>query len=147
MLVSRSRDGEFIARTMKLSGIGTCRGSSSRGGMAATREMVEAVAQGLDIGITPDGPKGPARKVKPGVLYLAQKLRIPILPLTNALSNRLQFNSWDKFQLPLPLGRAVLIYSEPVWVKEGDDLQAKAEQLATALDRITQEADQAVGRA
>lgn len=147
VLVSRSRDGEMIARTMKLSGIDSSRGSSTRGGMAAARELVDAVAAGLDIGITPDGPKGPARQVKPGVLFLAQKLGIPILPLTNALSHRLQFNSWDRFQVPLPFGRAALVYGEPIWIKAGDDLQAKAEELRAALDEITLEADREVGRA
>lgn len=147
VLVSRSRDGEMIARTMRLSGIEACRGSSSRGGAAAAREMLETVASGLDVGITPDGPKGPAREVKPGVLYLAQRLGIPILPLTNALSRRLEFSgAWDRFQLPLPFGKAVLGYGAPIWVKDGDDLAAKAAELKASLDRLTLEAEREVGR-
>lgn len=145
VLVSRSKDGELIAETMRLSRIAACRGSSSRGGAVAAREMIEAVEQGLDIGITPDGPKGPAREVKPGVLFLAQKLGIPILPLTNAMTHRLELKkAWDRFQVPLPFGRAVLVYAPPIWVKEGDDLEAKAAELKAALDRITAEAEAAV---
>jgi lysophospholipid acyltransferase (LPLAT)-like uncharacterized protein len=147
VLVSKSKDGELIAETMRLSRIDACRGSSSRGGAAAAREMIETVERGLDLGITPDGPRGPAREVKPGVLFLAQKLRIPILPLTNALSRRLEFKkSWDKFQVPLPFGRAALVYGEPIWVREGDDVAAKAAELKAELDRITELADREVGR-
>lgn len=145
VLVSRSRDGELIARTMSLSRIGSCRGSSSRGAVAATREMMEALELGLDLGITPDGPKGPARQVKPGVVYLAQKLGIPILPITNALSRKLTLaRSWDAFQVPLPFGRAVVLYGPPITVRPHDDLAAKAEEVRGALERITEEADREV---
>lgn len=145
VLVSRSRDGELIARTMRLSRIGALRGSSSRGAAEALREMMEEAGKGVDLGITPDGPRGPAREVKPGVLYLAQKLGIPILPLTNALSRKLILpRSWDRFQVPLPFGRAVLRYGAPIRVGPGDDLAAKAVELKSALDRITEEADREV---
>lgn len=147
VLVSRSADGELIAQTMRLSRIGSCRGSSSRGGAAATREMLDAVESGCDLGITPDGPRGPAREVKPGALFLAQKLGIPILPITTALSNRVELRrAWDKFHVPLPFGRAVVAYGEPIWAREGDDLAAKAAELKAALDAITSEADREVGR-
>ena len=147
ILVSRSRDGELIAKTMRLCGLQACRGSSTRGGAAAARELMETVASGLDIGITPDGPKGPARQVKPGVLYVAQKLGIPILPITNALSRRLEFSrSWDRYQVPLPFGRGAVVYDEPIEVGPGDDLEKKAAQLKESLDRITEQAEKAVGR-
>src|SRR5581483_10271930 len=126
-LVSRSKAGELIARTMELSRMGARRGSSSRGGAVAARELMESVAAGRDIALTPDGPKGPAREVKEGVLFLAQKLGIPILPITNGLSRKLEFSrAWDKFQVPLPFGRAVLRYGAPIEVGPGDDLAAKA---------------------
>jgi lysophospholipid acyltransferase (LPLAT)-like uncharacterized protein len=148
VLVSRSKDGELIAETMRLSRIGSCRGSSTRGGAAATREMIEDVESGVDLGITPDGPKGPARSVKPGVLFLAQKLGVPILPLTNALSNRLELRkAWDRFHVPLPFGRACVVYAEPIWVRAGDDLDAKAAELKASLDAITLRADREAGRA
>src|SRR5262245_11741310 len=84
ILVSRSRDGEMIARVMELSGLAACRGSSSRGAAAAAKAMLEASEAGYDIGITPDGPRGPSRTVKPGALYLASKLGLPIVPIANA---------------------------------------------------------------
>jgi lysophospholipid acyltransferase (LPLAT)-like uncharacterized protein len=145
VLVSRSKDGEMIAETMRLSDIGAVRGSSSRGGAAAVRQLMETLASGLDIGITPDGPKGPAREVKDGVIFLAQKLGAPILPLSNALSNKLEFKkAWDRFQVPLPFGRAAVVYAEPIEVGPGDDLAAKAAELKAALDRVTAEADRLV---
>lgn len=150
VLVSRSKDGDIIAETMRLSRIGAVRGSSSRGGVAATLALVDSLKSGLDIGITPDGPKGPAREVKDGVLFMARSMKAPIVPITNALSNRFQVEkAWDKFQLPLPFGRAVVVYGEPIEVLEGDDFRAKAAELKAALDRITAEADAEVagGRA
>ena len=145
VLVSRSKDGEIIAETMRLSDIGAVRGSSSRGGAAAARQMMEVLESGLDIGITPDGPKGPAREVKDGVVYLAQKLGAPIVPVTNALSNKLEFKkAWDRFQVPLPFGRAAVVYGEPIAVGPDDDLAAKAAEGKAALDRITEEADRLV---
>ena len=145
ILVSKSKDGELIAETMRLSRIDAVRGSSSRGGAAAAREMVDILNSGKDAGITPDGPKGPARQVKEGAVRVAQLSGAPILPLTNALSNKLEISkAWDRFQIPLPFGRAVLIYGEPIYVGSNDDLAAKADELKAALDRITAEADRMV---
>ncbi len=148
ILASRSADGDIVAEVIRLSRLGSCRGSSSRGGAAATRDMMEAVQSGWDLAITPDGPRGPAREIKTGILFLAQKLNVPILPITTGLSNRLELSrAWDKFQVPLPFGRAVVVYGEPLWVKDGDDLATKAAELKASMDAITLEADKEVGRA
>lgn len=142
VMVSRSRDGDLIAETMRLSRMGACRGSSSRGGQAATRELLAAAESGMDLAMTPDGPKGPSHEVKNGVLFLAQKTGLPILPLTNALSRKVVFHkSWDRFQLPLPFGRAVLRYAAPITVGPEDDLAAKAAELKRVLDEITSQAE------
>ena len=142
VLVSRSKDGEVIAETMRLSRIGAVRGSSTRGGSAAVRQLMDVLESGLDIGITPDGPKGPAREVKEGVVFLAQKLGAPILPIANALSRKLEFpKAWDRFQVPLPFGRAAVVYGEPIEILAGDDLADKSAEVKAALDRITAEAD------
>lgn len=145
VLVSKSNDGEMIARTMELSGIDAVRGSSSRGGAAAAREMVEILRSGRDVGITPDGPRGPAREVKEGAVRVAQLAGMPIVPIANALSHRIEVaKAWDRFQVPLPFGRSVVIYGEPVRVAAGDDLGAKAAELKAALDALTSEADRLV---
>jgi len=145
VLVSRSKDGEMIAETMRLSRIAAVRGSSSRGGAAAAKEMVDILRSGLDVGITPDGPRGPARKVKDGALRVAQLSGAPIVPIANALSRRLELKkAWDHYHVPLPFGRAVVVYGEPIEVGPNDDLAAKALELETAMNRATEEADRLV---
>lgn len=138
VLVSLSKDGELIARTMALSGIGAARGSSSRGAGAALKALMEEVERGRDIGITPDGPKGPRRVPKTGALYLARELAIPILPIASVLSHKKVFQkSWDKFQVPLPFGKAILAYGEPLSVGIADDLDEKARELQKRLNDLT----------
>ena len=145
VLVSRSFDGELIAEAMRLSRIKAVRGSSSRGGVAAAREMVAILRSGWDVGITPDGPRGPARQVKDGVLRVAQLSGSPILPIANATSRRLVLKrSWDQFHVPLPFGRAAVVYGEPIYVGANDILEKKALELKEAMDRATLEADRLV---
>lgn len=142
VLVSQSRDGDIVAKIMELSRIEAPRGSSSRGGAAAVRDMMGMVARGLDIGITPDGPKGPVYEVKQGVLFLAQKLGIPILPVTNAISRKLVLRrSWDHYQVPLPFSRSVVRYAPAIFVGPDDDLAEKTQEVKAALDEITRLAD------
>ena len=143
VLVSRSKDGEVIAQTMRLSRIEAVRGSSSRGATAAVLAMMKAAESGFDIGITPDGPKGPAREVKEGAVFLAQRMGIPIVPIANALSHRFVVKrAWDHFHVPLPFGRAAVVYGEPISVGPRDDLAAKAAEVKAAMDRVTAEADE-----
>ncbi len=147
VLVSLSKDGDIIAKVMDLSRITSPRGSSSRGASAALRTMIKLVEDGLDIGLTPDGPKGPRRTIKPGGIFLAQKLGIPLLPIANALSRKKIFpRSWDQFQVPLPFGRSVVHHGRPIWVGPEDDLQAKAAELQAEMNRITDEADREIAR-
>jgi lysophospholipid acyltransferase (LPLAT)-like uncharacterized protein len=145
VLVSRSKDGEMIAETMRLSNIGAVRGSSSRGGAAAVLQLIEVLKSGQDIGITPDGPRGPAREVKEGVVFLSQKLKAPIVPIANALSNKIVITkAWDHFHVPLPFGRGAVVYGEPIEVGPGDDLAVKAAEVKRAMDSVTAEADRLV---
>ncbi|MBI5246575.1 MAG: lysophospholipid acyltransferase family protein [Elusimicrobia bacterium] len=143
MLISRSVDGEMIAETIRrCCGVLSVRGSSTRGASDAVRGLIKALRSGYDIGITPDGPKGPKCEIKEGVMYLAQKLGVPILPITNAQSNRLVLKgSWDHFQVPMPFGRSVVVYGKPIEVGPLDDLVLKAAELKLSLDAITLEAE------
>jgi lysophospholipid acyltransferase (LPLAT)-like uncharacterized protein len=81
VLISRHRDGEFIARVIRFFGLGTVRGSHRKGGVASIREMIAAVKEGWTIAITPDGPKGPRYRIKEGLVELARISRKPILPV------------------------------------------------------------------
>lgn len=91
ILISQHRDGEIIARIMKYFGFGAIRGSSSRGGRQALRQLLAVGRQGQDLVITPDGPRGPACRVQTGVIYLAKLTGFPIVPLTFAGSKKKSF--------------------------------------------------------
>jgi len=145
VLVSLSRDGELIAKVMSLSKIRASRGSSSRHASGAIKEMMSLVNEGFDLGITPDGPKGPVETAKLGAVFLAQKLGIPVLPTSNALSQKLVIKkSWDRYQIPLPFGRAVIAYATPILVGPEDDLKEKASELTKAIDAASAGAEDAI---
>ncbi len=116
VMVSEHRDGEMIAQTIRKLGFGTIRGSSTRGGKRASRQMLEALRRGAAGAIMPDGPTGPRHVFKPGAISLASKSGAYLLLLTYASSRYVQFRSWDRFYLWKPFSRSVAIYSEPIAV-------------------------------
>jgi hypothetical protein len=134
VLVSRSRDGELIARTVERFGIKTARGSSSRGGAAGLRGLLRQARAGLDIAFTPDGPRGPRGVVQPGVLLAAAATGWPIVPVAWAARPSRRLGSWDRKVVPLPLGRVRFVYGEPLWVERGADLEPAAAVLRSRLD-------------
>jgi lysophospholipid acyltransferase (LPLAT)-like uncharacterized protein len=150
MLISTHRDGELIARTVAHFGIETVRGSKSRGGSAALRTMMKALEAGDDVGITPDGPRGPRMRVQPGAIALASLSGAPIVPLTFSSSRRRVLGSWDRFIVALPFGRGVLLWGEPLSVPRDADA-ALRETLRLELERrmnaLTAEADRLAGHA
>jgi lysophospholipid acyltransferase (LPLAT)-like uncharacterized protein len=103
-LVSASRDGGLLAEVMRCQGITPIRGSSSRRGAQALLEIVRAARQGLDVAITPDGPRGPRHRVREGIITAAQLSGCPIVPV--GFQSRLvwELHSWDRFQIPFPFG-------------------------------------------
>ncbi len=145
MLISQHRDGEFIARAVKLFGVDAVRGSTTRGRFSALRGMIRFFHTGANIAITPDGPQGPKHIVQIGVVELARQTGAPILPVTYSASRQKVFASWDNFILPLPFCRVVYIWGEPLFVpreiaKEG--LEENRLLLQERLRQITEEADQ-----
>ena len=115
VLISASTDGEYIARTMAAMGVGAVRGSSTRGGRAAFREMLALAKDPCDLVVTPDGPKGPRHQVKEGVVQLARLTGRPVVPMAFACSRGRRFASWDRFLLPYPFGRGVYAFGEPLY--------------------------------
>jgi hypothetical protein len=101
-LISASRDGAWLAAFFKLLNIDCVRGSSSWRGMQALREMLAARQTGADVGITPDGPRGPCYEVKPGMLLLARLSHAPIVIYSARFRSAWRLRSWDKFYLPRP---------------------------------------------
>ncbi len=133
ILISSSKDGELIARTMAHLGQGAVRGSSTRGGRAAFRAMVELSRQPYDLVITPDGPKGPRHQVKEGVVQLARLTRRPVIPMAFACSRGHRFASWDRFLLPFPFSRGVYAFGAPLVFEEGESPEDFRKRLEVSL--------------
>lgn len=143
-LISKSKDGDLIAKICLHFGLEAVRGSSSRGGMKALRELKTALEAGTRVGFTPDGPRGPFQEVQHGLLYMAQKLACPILPFAYGARKRWVFGSWDKFIVPKLFNRIAIVYGEPLFVRPEDSLIAMAEIVKEKLNAVTREADRLV---
>ncbi|CAN5693435.1 lysophospholipid acyltransferase family protein [soil metagenome] len=139
-LASLSADGEYIARVLQHWGMPMVRGSSSRGGDTAFREMVRVVRAGHSMSITPDGPRGPREQLTPGVLQLAQLTGAPLIPVSAAANSAWYFNSWDRFLVPRPFARVPVGYGEPLKVPRvatATDVDELALELQRRLDAVT----------
>ena len=104
-MVSASRDGGMLARVLEHFSVQPVRGSSSRRGPQALREMISWAERGYDLAITPDGPRGPCYQVQDGVISTAQLTGLPIVPVSYHLNWKFRPKSWDRFQVPLPFAR------------------------------------------
>jgi 3-deoxy-D-manno-octulosonic-acid transferase len=142
VLVSLNRDGQYVTNVLHSMGFKTVRGSSSRGGKNAIREMVLALKQGIDCAITPDGPRGPAETAKYGIAHIARLGKRPVITVGSSAWPAVRFSSWDGFMLPLPFARVSIVEGRPVPpMKRGDDLQHWTEMIQVELNRVTACAD------
>ena len=141
VLVSRSRDGEAFARVLAHLGVGTSRGSSSRGGAAGLRDLLRQARDGSDIAVSPDGPRGPLRKVQPGVILAAAATGLPILPVAMAASRAKLLPSWDRMLLPLPGSRVEVVYGEPIHVPRDGAIEEWALRLEGVLNETEARAE------
>jgi lysophospholipid acyltransferase (LPLAT)-like uncharacterized protein len=132
VLASRHRDGRLIGLGVARFGIGLAAGSSSRGGAAGLRALINALQAGTDVGITPDGPRGPRRKAAAGVAQLAAITGAKVLACAASTRWAIRLNSWDKMRFPLPFGPGRLICAPLITVTR-DDWQAGLAQIETAL--------------
>ena len=133
-LVSASRDGGMLARTLEHFGVQPVRGSSSRRGPQALLELTSWAERGYDLAITPDGPRGPCYAVQEGVISLAQITGLPIVPTGVRTGWKFSLGSWDRFQVPLPFSRADVCFGPVLRVpREANDEQR--EQLRQELER------------
>ena len=148
VLISRHRDGELIARMVEALGFRTARGSSTRGGQAGVLEMLALAERGASLAITPDGPRGPVLRVKPGLVYLASRTGLPVVPVTAASSAAWTFDSWDRFRVPRVFARVRFAYGEPMHVPRDLDEAAEElwrERIERALETLTIGCAAAVG--
>lgn len=109
VLTSASRDGAMLAAFVKRFGVGSVRGSSSKRGAAALLQLTAELERGTGVIITPDGPRGPRYVLGPGVIFLSQKTRTPILPLQVEYTRYWELKSWDRFRIPKPFSRVRMI--------------------------------------
>ena len=149
MVISGHRDGRIIADAVRYFGVDSIAGSSSRGGAGALRAMVRFVKEGDCVGITPDGPNGPAMHATSGIVAAAKMARAPIVPVTYATSRRRILATWDRFHLPFPWSRGIYLWGEPLSVPEDiddDGLEAWRRRIEERMIAQTAEADRRVGR-
>ncbi|HEX8369321.1 MAG TPA: lysophospholipid acyltransferase family protein [Pyrinomonadaceae bacterium] len=145
VITSQSLDGEYIARFIQRFGYGAVRGSSTRGGVAALVEMIRLMREGLPMGFTIDGPKGPKYVAKIGACLLAKKTGNPLMPFTVEAEKFWHLKSWDNLQIPKPFSRARLIIADPVYVpKDANDevLENKRRELQKSLDELVTRGEQ-----
>ena len=142
ILISRHRDGELVAELVERLGFKTVRGSTGRGkgGSAAFLKMVELLEKGYAVAITPDGPRGPREKVKPGVVKLSKLTGIPIYPLTFGCTKEFHLKSWDRFAIPKPFSKCRVILGEPLKPEDFKSEEEMAERLELILRELTEKA-------
>lgn len=154
VLVSRHGDGDLVARAMTRFDMVMVRGSTHRedrdrdkGGTSAMRQMVALLREGQAVALTPDGPRGPARRLSVGVITLARLSGAPILPVTILTARHRLLRSWDHFRVALPFSNGAMVFGDPILVDRllGDDGQeAKRLEVESALNAVTEKAAQLV---
>jgi lysophospholipid acyltransferase (LPLAT)-like uncharacterized protein len=127
ILISSHRDGEIIARIAERLGYRTIRGSSSRGAARALLGLVRELESGVEVAVTPDGPRGPAQKFASGTLVAAQRVGVPIVGIGVSASRAWRLKSWDRFMIPKPFCRVNVVYTAPTLVAATSTREAEAE--------------------
>lgn len=133
--VSRSRDGDLIDAALQSLGYGpAARGSSSRGGSAALRSLIRQLQAGTTVAVLVDGPRGPARVSKTGIIALARRSGLAIQPVAFSARPAIRLDSWDGSLIPLPFARVVCAFGQPFAVPVADD-ETDEQSAARELDR------------
>jgi len=117
IMISQSRDGEYMAHIVRILGWEPVRGSSTRGGWEALRKLNKLAFAGYNIGHIVDGPKGPVGVVKPGLLRIAQATGLPIVPTITSAQKKWAINSWDKFMIPKLFSCVIIRFGKPIHVQ------------------------------
>ena len=125
VLISSHFDGLLISKTIKYFGLGTIAGSTNRNAARVLIQAITAIKDGYDIGITPDGPKGPRHEVADGIIAMAQKTKAKIVLVEIKPTKFWQLNSWDKFTIPKPFGTLNYYSTQPIDVSNLDIISAK----------------------
>lgn len=143
-MVSRSKDGEIITRVVGWYGVDAARGSSTRGGSVALRELLREARAGKNLVFTPDGPRGPARVAKDGVVYAAKMTGLPLMPAAFAARRKKFARSWDRMLIPMPFSRCVCVYGEPMPIPRDGDAEEWRMRVEQTLNALSEEAERLV---
>jgi hypothetical protein len=153
MLISQHGDGEIISGAIGRLGLGAVRGSSRRagkgrdkGGVGALRALVKLLKGGVSVGIAPDGPRGPRMRASEGVIAAARLSGAAVLPAACAGASQRLLGTWDRFQIPMPFSRGVIVWGEPLRVGRDEDEEAARRRIEAAITRVSGEADRLVGQ-
>jgi lysophospholipid acyltransferase (LPLAT)-like uncharacterized protein len=145
VLISEHRDGELIARITESLGFGSIRGSTTRGATRALLAICDALTSepGTEIAVTPDGPRGPARKFANGAIVAAHRAGVPIVTVGVAASRAWHLRSWDGFMIPKPFAHLTFAYSDPAYVNAQDSRGAamQAETFEASLNAVVATAE------
>lgn len=140
VLISLSRDGEYVARIIKAFGFGLIRGSTSKAAALGLKKMSETILSGFDVAITPDGPKGPKQQANIGAIYLACISGVPIIPFSFDATKKITLASWDNFIIPLPFTRGIVVWGQEIKVPNDANeeiLEEKRKGLENSLNFLT----------
>lgn len=152
MMISLSKDGQFVARAAEIIGRKVIRGSSSKtrdnkvqdkGALKAFRAMVLAAKNGEAAFITPDGPKGPRMRIQDGAIRMAKSANVALLPVGMAIKGAKYLNSWDRFVVPPLFSKGIIIYGAPIFIESNDEIGLENARIAleNSLNEVTQMAD------
>ena len=147
-MVSRSRDGEWAAQVVKRLGYQCFRGSPGKGGSAALKQLISAIKSARGGGFIADGSQGPARIAQKGILLLSRYAGAPLVPVSVAANPCWRFRSWDRTLLAKPFSHVALAMGRPLLVEKdasADRIEELRKELEDELNRLTMEAERAVG--
>jgi len=137
IVVSQARDGQYLSDFAEAIGYRLVRGSSSRGAVGALLAAIRELEARSIVALTPDGPRGPRRELKPGVLAAAQRAGVPVIPLHAEADRAWRLDSWDRFGIPKPFARLRVAYGEPFEVGPGEaQLAAALQRAQAAMDEV-----------
>lgn len=148
VIISQSRDGEMQAGIFRRLGYQIIRGSTGRGGVRAAVEAIRALREGGSLAMTPDGPRGPSHVVQGGVMLMAQKSGAALVPVGVAANPRFLAKSWDRYMVPMPFGKGLIVAGDPIFVPAGAseaEIETLRQRLEDEINRLEVETERELG--
>ena len=137
-LISKSKDGDLLAKILKHWNYNVVRGSSSTGGDIALAIMIDFAKNDYSITITPDGPRGPVHKFKAGAVITAKKSKVPLILAGVGYQKKKVLSNWDKFEVPYFLSKAKIIYSEPIFIEANLSYEETSEIIINCENKLNE---------